>query len=594
MTANTSPYADRLSRLRQELTQQGVDGFLIPRGDEYMGENVPACAERLRWISGFTGSAGVAVVLADKAAVLSDGRYTIQLKQQVDAALFATADITKTSLAAWLDENAKARVIGYDPRLHTDADIQKLEDKKILLRPLAANAVDAVWDDRPAPPQAMVTIFPETFAGTNAKDKIDAIAAALKTDGAQACVIALPDSIAWLLNIRGGDVAHTPVALSYAVVRADGTVQLFIDGAKITDDVRTHLGNRVQMVKPDALEMELNKLSGQTVWLDLARAPVWFKMTLEQAGAKIADQKDPCIDPRARKTPAEQQAMIDAHVRDGAAMVRFLCWLEMEAPGGKQSELSIEKKLTEIRAAAKEYKDSSFDTIAGFGPNGAIVHYRACPDTNKTITAPGMLLIDSGAQYEDGTTDITRTVCVGTPTDEQRLHYTLVLKGHIAVSRARFPAGTTGAQIDALARAPLWQAGLDYAHGTGHGVGCYLSVHEEAASISPRGKDALQPGMILSNEPGYYREDHYGIRTENLVLVVAAGACADTGKTMLAFETLTLCPYDARLIDPALLDAGEKEWLRAYHDRLCSALWPALGAEEQAFLARHTDENLFT
>ncbi len=596
MTANTSLYADRLHALRRELAAQGVDGFLIPRGDEFMGENVPACAERLRWISGFTGSAGCAIVLADRAAVLSDGRYTIQLKQQVDSGLFALVDITRTSIAAWLDEHAPGKIIGFDPRLHSVADIGKLEDRDIAVKALDRNPLDAVWRDRPAPPAAKVTVFPDRFAGTNAKDKIDDIAAQLRAGEAGAAVITLPDSIAWLLNIRGGDVAHTPVPLSYAIIRADGSVQLFIDAAKLDDAVRGHLGNRVHVAAPDTLERELIALakSGKTVWFDEARGSYWFKMILEAAGATLANKKDPCIAPKSRKSLAEQNAMRSAHIRDGAAMVTFLCWLEREAPGGAQSELSVEKTLTEIRARAKEYKKTSFDTIAGFGPNGAIVHYRAGEDTNRTITAPGILLIDSGAQYEDGTTDITRTVAIGTPDDEQKRHYTLVLKAHIAVSRARFPAGTTGAQVDALARAPLWQEGLDYAHGTGHGVGCYLSVHEEAASISPRGRDALEPGMIISNEPGYYREGHYGIRTENLVLVVETGTCAETGKAMLGFETITLCPYDARLIDPTLLDAGEKEWLRAYHRRLCATLAPLVGPEEQAFLARHTDEIIFT
>lgn len=592
----TSPYADRLHRLRQEMARQGVQGFLVPRGDEYGGENVPACAERLRWISGFTGSAGTAIILDDGAVVMSDGRYTIQLKQQVNGELFSVANSVEVSVAAWLAEQAPGKTIGFDPRLHTAADIQKLEDRNIGLKPLYLNPLDAVWDDRPAPPAAKVAIFPAELAGMAANDKIEAVAVQLREENAGAVVITLPDSIAWLLNIRGGDVAHTPVPLSNAIIRADGSVQLFIDAVKLDEDVRTHLGNRVHVAPPEMLESELIALAktGKTVWIDEARGSYWFKMILIGAGARIANKKDPCIAPKARKNMAEQRAMKQAHIRDGAAMVTFLCWLEREAPGGKQSELSVEKKLTEIRARAPEYKETSFDTIAGFGANGAIVHYRASIETNKTITAPGMLLIDSGAQYVDGTTDITRTVTVGMPTEEQKFHYTLVLKAHIAVSRARFPAGTTGMQIDALARAPLWQENLDYAHGTGHGVGCYLSVHEEAASISTRGKDALEPGMILSNEPGYYREDYYGIRTENLVLVVEAGPCADTGKTLLAFETITLCPYDCRLIEPKMLDEGEKEWLRGYHDKVCAALWPLIGEEERAFLTRHTDENIFT
>lgn len=596
MTAKTSLYTDRLTALRTALAGRGVDGFLIPRADEYLGENVPDGAQRLKWISGFTGSAGCAIVLADKAAVLSDGRYTIQLAQQVDPALFSTADSTQFSIGDWLVAHARGKKIGFDPRLHTAAEIRRLEDKNITLVPLDANPVDAVWKDRPAPPCAPVTIFPETFAGISSREKIDGVVAALKEEGAQALILTLPDSIAWLLNIRGGDVARTPVALCHAIVQEDGTVQLFIDQAKLGDAVRTHLGNRVHIAPPETLAAELKRraAAGQTLWVDEARAPYWFTLTLEQAGGKTITLKDPCIAPKARKTPAEQAAMKNAHVRDGIAMVRFLSALEEEAPGGTLSEMSVEEKLIAARAQAAEYRDTSFDTIAGFGPNGAIVHYRASEETNLKITVPGLLLLDSGAQYEDGTTDITRTVAIGMPSADMVRHYTLVLKGHIAVSRAKFPRGTTGAQIDALARAPLWQEGLDYAHGTGHGVGCYLSVHEEAASISTRGKDALEVGMILSNEPGYYREGHYGIRIENLVLVTEAGQCADTGKTLLAFETITLCPYDVRLIDGSLLDAGEKEWLRAYNARVVAALSGHLAAPQKAWLTRHTDEKAFT
>lgn len=578
------------------MAEQGVQGFLVPRADEYLGENVPACAERLKWISGFTGSAGCAIILDDRAAVLSDGRYTIQLRQQVDADCFDVGDSVATPVAQWLADNAPGKVIGFDPRLHTAAEIKKFEEKNITLRALDHNPLDAVWDDRPAPPLAKVSIFPDRFAGQSAKDKIEAIASQVKQGGAGGVILTLPDSIAWLLNIRGGDVAHTPVALSQAVVRADGGVQLFIDPRKIDHEVRTHLGNRVEIVTPEALAEELQKLAKQKapVWLDDGRSPYWFQRVLDKAGAIIENKKDPCIDPRARKNLAEQQAMKNAHVRDGVAMVKFLCWLEHEAPKGTQDELSIERKLTEIRSAAPEYKETSFDTIAGFGPNGAIVHYRATEQTAASITAPGLLLVDSGAQYEDGTTDITRTLAIGEPSEEMRHHYTLVLKGHIALASATFAEGTTGKDIDALARAPLLEAGLDYAHGTGHGVGCYLSVHEEAASISMRGKDALVAGMILSNEPGYYREGHYGIRIENLVLVVEAGTCPDTGTKMLGFETITLCPYDSRLINPDLLNNEEKQWLVAYNRQLAATLLPLIGETEKNWLAGHIDEKLFT
>lgn len=594
MKANTSPYAARLALLREELARQGVEGFLVPRADEYQGERVPESAQRLAWISGFTGSAGCAVILPGRAAVFSDGRYAVQLKQQIDTALFAPVNNQDVPLADWLAEQADGLTVGYDPRLHTAAEIDRIAGKEVRLVPLAANPLDAVWRDRPAPPAGKVSIFPDRIAGASARDKAERIAEEIEKSGALAAVITLPDSVAWLLNIRGSDVAQTPVPLCFAVIGADGLVQLYIEPSKVGADVRAHLGNKVEPRAPQDLAGGIAALGveaaaqGKPVWLDLRHAPVWFRQALEAQGAAILNRRDPCIAPKARKTPSEQAAMKAAHVRDGAALVKFLCWLDREAPKGTLTELNVEAKLREFRAQAPEYRENSFETIAGFGPNGAIVHYRATTQSDLKLSPPGLLLVDSGAQYEDGTTDVTRTVAVGGPSAEQVTRYTQVLKGHVAVARAKFPAGTTGAQIDALARAPLWAEGLDYAHGTGHGVGCYLSVHEEAAPISPRGQDAVEAGMIVSNEPGYYKEDHYGIRIENLVLAVEAGRNADTGKPMLAFETLTLCPYDARLIDAALLSTEEKAWVNAYHARTREILSPLVDNATRAWLEEAT------
>lgn len=574
----------KLSALRAVLQKEGVDGFIVPRTDEYQGEYVPPCAERLRWLTGFTGSAGTAIVLADRAVVMSDGRYTIQLRQQVDADLFELADSTQVSPAQWMAANASNLIMGFDPRLHTPREVKAWEEKGLHMKPVAANPIDTVWTDRPPAPAAAVEIFPAAYAGTTAADKLDEIANAIEARQARAALITLPDSIAWLLNIRASDVAHIPVALSYGIVHADGTFDWFIDAGRVSAYVMESFGNRVSLQKPETIGAALDALSGRRVMVDERRTAVWFTQRLKSVSAEIIDVKDPCIAPKARKNRAEQAAMRAAHMRDGVAVTKFLKWISKEGPREKLTELDVEAKLEEFRRMAPEYRDSSFDTIAGFGPNGAIVHYRADEKTNRAIEMWNLLLLDSGAQYMDGTTDITRTIAIGTPTDAMRTHYTLVLKGHIAVSAARFPTGTTGAQIDALARAPLWQHNLDYAHGTGHGVGCYLSVHEEAASLSPRGVDAVEAGMIISNEPGYYREGEYGIRIENLVLCHEDGTCVSTGKPMLAFETLTLAPYDRHLIAMEMLTQEEKFWLGTYHKRVYAELSPYLDEETREWL----------
>ena len=577
-------HGDRLEALRSVLRSEKIDAFLVPRADEYQGEYVPASADRLRWISGFTGSAGIAIVARDCAAVLSDGRYTIQLKQQLDPSLFETGDSTKLSAADWLLSRIGAgAVVGYDPRLHTAREVKTFVDKGLVMKPLAENAVDRIWADRPDPPGSKVQIFPLSFAGSDAQEKLDRMGSALQKAGMDTAVLSLPDSIAWLLNIRGEDIPHIPVALSYALAHADGTLDWFIDRGRVEQDVAASFGNRVSLHDPAYLPQAIESLKGRKVLVDGRRSSIWFTERLEKAGAHVSDQKDPVIAMKARKNGAEKQAMRNAHIRDGVAVTLFLKWLS-EQEGEGLSELDVERKLEEFRRRAPEYRDSSFDTIAGYGPNGAIVHYRATQETSLRLQPGNLLLLDSGAQYSDGTTDITRTVAIGQPTEEMMRHYTLVLKGHIAVSMARFPAGTTGAQVDTFARAPLWQNGLDYAHGTGHGVGCYLSVHEEAASLSPRGADAIEEGMILSNEPGYYQEGAYGIRIENLILAHEAGVCESTGKTMLAFETLTFAPYDQRLIVKGMLTRDETRWLDDYHALLIEKVGSLLGPAEKAWL----------
>jgi len=582
-----SVHAGRVADLRQSFAQHKIDGFIVPRADEYQGEYVPACADRLRWISGFTGSAGFAVILQDKAGVLSDGRYTIQLKQQLDPAVFMAGDSTKTGMAEWIMVHAgKDVVIGYDPKLHTPREVRALTDKGVRLKALGENPLDAVWADRPEAPSSPVEIFPVEFAGAGAPEKLDQVAARLKEKGVQAAVIALPDSIAWVLNIRGSDIPHIPVALSYAIVFDDGTLDWFIDEGRVGKDVQATFKGRVWIKAPSALEQTLAGLKGKKTLVDERRISVWFIEQLKKSGVETIDSKDPCILLKMRKNSAEQESMRAAHVRDGVAVTKFLSWFDREGASGKFSEIDIEKKLEEFRRASNLYRDSSFDTIAGYGSNGAIVHYRATPATAKTIEPGNLLLLDSGAQYSDGTTDITRTVAVGKASSEMKEHFTLVLKGHIALASARFPAGTTGAQVDVFARTPLWQQGLDYAHGTGHGVGVYLSVHEESASISPRGLDALEEGMILSNEPGFYREGQYGIRIENLVLVKKDGVNGDTGKDMLSFETITLVPIDPALVEFSLLTPAEKVWLSAYHAEVLKKVGPGLDREEREFLEK--------
>lgn len=586
--------AEKLVLLREQLRLNGVNGFIVPHADEFQSEYLPPSAERLAYITDFTGSAGAAIVMESKAVAMTDGRYTIQIRRQVESAYFEIADSTQVSLADWLFLNAtRGQVIGYDPRLHTAKQIEelsgKLSLKGILLKALPRNPIDVIWTDRPAPPMAEAEIFPDTIAGLTSLEKRERVSEAVLGSGARAVVLTLPDSIAWLLNVRGHDVDHNPLVLSNAILHAEtAAVDWFVDEQKVPDLLREHLGERVSIFLPQQLEQELGKLKGP-VLVDFSRSSLWHIDTLKAAGVEVLSGKDPCILFKACKSGAEQNAMRSVHIRDGVAMVRFLSWLDaQDFSQAAHSEISLAEKLEAFRKADPYYRDSSFDTICGWAQHGAIIHYRAMPETFQTIGINNLLLLDSGGQYADGTTDVTRTVVIGVVGDEVKDRFTRVLKGHINLARARFPQGTVGAQLDTFAREALWEVGLDYAHGTGHGVGCYLSVHEEAASISPRGADPVRVGMILSNEPGYYEEGAYGIRHENLLLCHESGALSSDGRNLLHFETLTLVPFDRRGITVSLLRLEEREWLNAYHARVRETLLPYLDEAEQAWLIAAT------
>ncbi|WP_439545856.1 aminopeptidase P family protein [Sandarakinorhabdus sp.] len=587
--------AQRLSALRAQLVHNGLAGFVVPLTDEHMSEYVGEYAQRLAWLTGFGGSAGSAAVLASRAAMFTDGRYTVQVRQQVAGDLFEYQDVPATSAAQWLAEHVEAgQRIGHDPWLHTRAWAQGtatlLQAKGAELVAVAANPIDAVWHDRPAPSAAPLELHDETFAGRSHADKRADIAAWLQARAADAVVIAALDSIAWLLNIRGRDVARTPVALAFAVVHADASVDLFTAPAKITPAVRAHLGPDIRCQPRDQFEAALNAMAGKTVIADPQSCVAAIFAALEAGGARIREARDPCVLPRAIKNDVEIAGTTAAHVRDGAALTRFLAWFDHEAPKGGLDELSAAERLRQFRAETNSLEDLSFDTISAAGPNAALPHYRVSAQTNLPITRDSIYLVDSGGQYRDGTTDVTRTIAVGTPSPEMRDRFTRVLKGHIALARALFPAGTKGVQLDALARQHLWMAGLDYAHGTGHGVGSYLSVHEgpqriaAAWSAQPGNDEPLQPGMILSNEPGYYKQGAYGIRIENLVLVESREV-PGAERDMMGFRELTLAPIDRRLVDVALLSAEERVWWNDYHARVAAEIGPLLtDAEEQAWL----------
>ncbi|WP_265528580.1 aminopeptidase P family protein [Sphingomicrobium marinum] len=591
-----STHADRLNALRTQLKEDGLDGFVVPLTDEHMSEYVGSYAQRLAWLTGFDGSAGAAAVLPEEAAIFTDGRYTIQVRQQVDGDLFAYEDVPQTSIAAWLQEHApEGGRIGYDPWLHTRAWVRQatksLAARGAELVAVERNPIDAVWLDRPEPSKAHLVTYDEKLAGKSSAAKRQEMADWIESEGADATVLAALDSIAWTFNVRGADVTHTPVALAYALVHKDGTADLFVEPEKISDEVRQHLGNGVRLHDRDAFETHLKSLKGKTVAVDPERSVAAIPQALEAAGARILDRRDPAVLPKAIKNEAEINGHKEAQYRDGAVISRFLKWLEEEAPKGELDELTVAAKLLEMREATGQLKDISFDTISGAGPNGALPHYRVNEASNHPLEMNSIYLVDSGGQYLDGTTDITRTVIVGEPTEEMKDRFTRVLKGHIAIATQRWPQGISGGRLDSFARQYLWQVGLDYAHGTGHGVGAFLAVHEGPQRISPPGgayagaDEPLAPGMILSNEPGYYKANEYGIRIENLVLVVeVGGAASEADKPLLGFETLTFAPIDRRLIEPELLTPAELQWLNDYHAEVVEKIGPRLEGEELEWL----------
>lgn len=588
--------SDRLAALRAELRRRGLAGFIVPLTDEYRGEYLPKRAQRLTWLTGFTGSAGLAIVLAERAAVWSDGRYTLQLRAQVDQQLFELHHLVDSPPTDWLAKNliADARV-GYDPWLHTVDGVAKLQDACAQARgELAAcadNPIDAVWTDQPPAPLAPAVPHDVRFAGEDSVAKRARIAGELASVGTDAAVLTLPESVAWLLNIRGGDVPHTPLPLAMALLYGDARVDLFIDRRKVGPALIAHLGNAVAIHEPAQFGPALDRFGQgrKTVLADPQCAPAWVFDRLTAAGAMIRRGDDPCLLPKACKNPVELAGARAAHIRDGAAVARFLCWLAKAAPAGGIDEIAAAARLEDFRRRNDLIQDLSFTTISGAGPNGAIVHYRVTPASNRKLKPGELYLIDSGAQYLDGTTDITRTIAIGTPTAEMRDRFTRVLKGHIAIATARFPAGTNGQQLDALARRPLWDVGLDYDHGTGHGVGSFLGVHEGPQRIAKAGSAvALKPGMIISDEPGYYKTGAYGIRIENLVVVTALPDLTGADKPMLGFETLTRAPIDLTLVEPALMTAAEIAWLDAYHAEVREVLTPLVDADTAAWLVEAT------
>lgn len=586
----------RLDALRKQLAKTGWDGFVIPISDEHMSEYVGSYAQRLEWLTGFGGSAGTAVVLADKAAIFVDGRYTLQVRDQVDGALWSYESVPQTSVAAWLADHApQGARIGYDSWLHSkgwaDGVAKALQPKDATLLPVAHNPVDVVWEDQPAPSLAPAVPHADAHAGKPAHEKRAEVAEWLAAKGLDAAVVTALDSVAWLLNIRGADVDRTPVALSFVIAHADGTADLFIAPKKVTADLAAHLGNAVRVQPRDAFVPALEALKSRKVAVDPERAVAAVFHALEGAGADVVPLTDPVVLPKAIKNPVEQAGHRAAQARDGAAIARFLHWVGEEAPKGTVTELSAADRLQAFRAEGGLLKDLSFDTISGAGPNGAVVHYRVSAESSRTLEPNSVYLVDSGGQYVDGTTDITRTVWIGpdAPPAQIKDRFTRVLKGHIALARAVFPKGTAGSQLDSFARQFLWQAGLDYAHGTGHGVGSFLSVHEgpqriaKAAGGQAGTGQELLAGMILSNEPGYYKAGEYGIRIENLVLVERREIAGAEGE-FFGFETLTFAPIDRALVDVALLTTEERAWLDGYHAQVRAILAPQLAAAELGWL----------
>lgn len=584
------PVSDRsfagkhLPLLRAEMKKQNLDGFVIPHDDEYQNEYIPAYAERLMWPSGFSGSAGAAIVMMDRAIMLTDGRYTLQVRQQVDGEYFAYEDLIETPPDKWLAENASAGArIGYDPMLHTLASVKRLRaaEKKagFTLVAVSENPVDAAWKDQPPLPSGLVKPHDIKFAGKSSADKRREIAAAIEKAGADVALITAPPSVAWLFNIRGSDVNRTPLPLSRALLNKDGSATLFLAPEKIDNQLPEFLGDDVDIRSETDVTSALEKLgaSGVKVAADPALAPSKFVETMRAAGAKIIELTDPCALPRATKNETELDGTRSAHIRDGIAVTRFLHWIETEAQSGNVDEIVAAKRLEEFRSVSDELRDISFDTISGAGSNGALCHYKVSTATNAKLEKGALYLVDSGGQYPDGTTDITRTTPIGEATKEMCDRFTRVLKGHIGLATMKFPAGTTGTHLDVMARKPLWDAGLDYDHGTGHGVGSFLGVHEGPQRIAKApNSQALLPGMILSNEPGFYKAEEFGIRIENLIIVTQPQTVPGGEREMMSFETITLAPINLDLVLPELLTADERQWLNDYHARVNETLSPLL------------------
>ncbi len=585
-----------IEALRLELLRLDLIGFIVPHADEYQNEYVPPCAERLAWLTGFTGSAGTAIVLAQEAAMFVDGRYTLQVADQVNSQFFSFNHSGSHPPATWLEDHVRpSDRIGYDPWLHTPKDLERYQKAcdraKAQLIPCSPNPIDQVWRERPAAPLGMIHPHFLKYSGKNSQDKREELAKDLRQAGVDAAIISAPDSIAWLLNIRGSDVLHTPLPLCQAILYATGRVVVFVDFRKVRPVLSAHLGTDVSLESSEAFEAALQRLGqqGQKVLCDPTKTNAWIFSTLTTHGAHLTHGDDPCSLPKACKNAVEIQGAYAAHERDGVAVCQFLSWLAREIPTGKVTELRASAFLDTCRQQQALWEDASFPTISGAGSNGAIVHYHSTPETDRPLEQGTLYLVDSGGQYLDGTTDITRTVAIGKPSEEHRDRYTRVLQGHIVLATAKFPEGTTGSQLDALARAPLWAMGLDYDHGTGHGVGSFLGVHEGPQRISKSANDvALRPGMIVSNEPGYYKTGAFGIRLENLLVVIRTEMSQDSNRQFLAFETLTVVPFDRTLIVTDLLSEQERDWVNAYHVRVWQCLESKVDADTRAWLKEAT------
>jgi Xaa-Pro aminopeptidase len=589
--ADPSQGARRVGMLRQVLQQHGLGGFVVPRSDEHQNEYVAPAAERLRWLTGFAGSAGLCVVLADRAAIFVDGRYTLQIKEQVDTTIFEPQHLIETPPEHWIEHNAKAGdKIGYDPWLLTPAMLARFERAAgragVVMVAVEENPIDAIWADRPAPPLAAVHLQAKRLTGADAPDKIADVQQAI--DGADGLIVSDPHAVAWLFNIRGGDVSHTPLALSFALIPKNGRPTLYIDGRKLSNAVRDQLIDLTDIAEPATLvaDIERHGKAAAKLLFDAASVPVRLTQALQKSGGQADIATDPIALMKAAKNRTELAGIRKAHIRDAAALAAFLAWFDLESTTGKLTEIDAVEALETFRRHGGKLKDVSFPSIAGSGAHAAIPHYRVTRQSNQPI-GKGLFLIDSGGQYEDGTTDITRTIAVGRPTAEMRDRFTRVLKGHIAIARLVFPKGVSGAQLDAFARQSLWEAGLDFDHGTGHGVGAYLSVHEGPQRLAKTGTVPLAVGMILSNEPGYYKAGHWGIRTENL-LVVEERKIAGAERAMLGFETISLAPIDLRLIEPKLLSEAERRWLNAYHALVRKTVAPLVDKATRRWLTAAT------